>query len=55
MTNDPMVACAIAIAGTMLLMIIKPMFPSVFWGVFFTIVLYGIVRLLKSNGNLWKK
>jgi len=53
--KDPVVACAIAVVGAMLMMSIKNVFPSIFWGALITLLIYTCQLLLKQNGYLKKK
>ena len=52
--KDPVIACAIAVAGAMILVSVKQVAPSVFWGVLITLLIYLCQRLLKQNGFSWK-
>ena len=49
--KDPVIA--IAIAAVMMLAVVKTTYPSIFWGVLITTIIYGIHQLIKSNGVSW--
>jgi|TARA_R110000824_G_scaffold37497_2_gene115001 hypothetical protein len=54
MIKDPVLACAIAVIGAMIMSVIKPVFPQVYWGVLITLLIHTLVRL-KQNGFLWRR
>jgi hypothetical protein len=51
--KDPVMACAIAVAGAMLMVSVKQVAPHVFWGLLITLLIYMLVRHLKQNGFSW--
>jgi len=55
MTNDPIIAAALAIVGSMLLTTIRATQPHIFLGILITLLIYICTRQLKQNGFSWKK
>ena len=53
--KDPVIACAIAVVGAMIMVSVKQVAPSVFWGLLITLLIYTCQRHLKQNGYLKKK
>ena len=55
MTNDPIIAAALAIVGSMLLTTIRTTHPHIVMGIVITLLIYICQRRLKQNGFSWKK
>jgi len=51
--KDPVVAAAIAVVSAMVLVSVKQVAPSVFWGVLITLLIYMFQRQLKQGGFSW--
>jgi lipopolysaccharide export LptBFGC system permease protein LptF len=51
--KDPVMACAIAVAGAMIMVSVRQVAPHIYWGILITLLIYMFQRLLKQNGFSW--